>query len=347
MYSFKNDYSEGMHPSIMQVLMDTNNTQEEGYGLDRISSQAKERIREVIGRPDADIHFISGGTQTNLISISAFLRPHEACICVDTGHIETHETGSIEYTGHKVVTVPHHEGKLLPEQVRQVVKGHPDEHMVKPKLVYISNPTELGTVYSREELEALASCCQELGLYFYLDGARLATAVTLDTQSVTMEDVGRYSDAFYIGGTKNGCLFGEALVINRGELQQDFRYHLKQKGALLAKGRSIGAQFLGMFTDDLFYTMARHANKQAQRLACEMKNLGIKFFIESPTNQIFPILPNRVIDELSKSYGFHDWEVISKDLTAIRLVTSWATPEEEVDTFIVTLQQAIKELEHA
>ncbi len=347
MYSFKNDYSEGMHPDIMQVLVDTNNIQEEGYGLDEISRKAKERIREDIQQPEADIHFISGGTQTNLISMSAFLRPHEACISVDTGHIETHETGSIEYTGHKVVTVPHHEGKLLPEQVRQVINNHPDEHMVKPKLVYISNPTELGTVYSREELEALALCCDSLDLYLYVDGARLATAIALGSDIVTMEDMGRLCDAFYIGGTKNGCLFGEALVINNKELQQDFRYHLKQKGALLAKGRSIGAQFLGMFTNGLFYTMANHANKQAQRLAEALRKQGISFYIESPTNQIFPILPNEVIQMLSESFGFQEWEVMSEELTAIRLVTSWATPDEAIDDFIGTLQQAIKEFENA
>lgn len=344
MYSFKNDYSEGMHPNILQVLVDSNSTQEEGYGLDRLTAKAKACIQQEIGQPEADIHFISGGTQTNLISISAFLRPHEACVCVDTGHIETHETGAIEYTGHKVITVPHHQGKLLPEQVEDVVVSHPDEHMVKPKLVYISNPTELGTVYSREEIEALALCCHSLGLYLYLDGARLATAVALEDERVTMLDIGRLCDAFYIGGTKNGCLFGEALVINHTELQHEFRYHLKQKGALLAKGRSIGAQFLGMFTDGLFYEMARHANQQAQRLAQALKEAHVEFYIESPTNQIFPILPNKVIRRLEESFAFHEWETVSQDKTAIRLVTSWATPDEAVEGFIDQLEAAVREL---
>jgi threonine aldolase len=264
MYSFSCDYSEGAHQRILSALFDTNMEQTEGYGLDRYSLLAQDAIKENIGRNDVDIHFIPGGTQTNMIAISAFLRPHEAVVSAATGHVNVHETGAIEATGHKVVTVESRDGKLRPETILPVLEFHSDEHMVKPRLVYISDTTELGTVYSKSELAALSAFCREKRLMLYLDGARLGSALCSPGSDVTLGDLARLTDAFYIGGTKNGALFGEALVIVSGALKEDFRFHIKQKGALLAKGRMLGLQFYELFRGGLFFELARHANVHNQ-----------------------------------------------------------------------------------
>ncbi|AHF07032.1 threonine aldolase family protein [Desulfitobacterium metallireducens] len=337
MYSFTNDYSEGAHPRILNALMESNLKQADGYGEDRYSRQAMEVLKKRIGRNDIDIHFLSGGTQTNLIAISAFLRPHEAAIAANTGHILGHETGAIEATGHKVISVEVSDGKLNPSHLQAVLKDHPDEHMVKPKLVYISDSTELGTIYSKSELEHLSKFCKENKLFLYMDGARLGSALSSRENDLDLSDLATYLDAFYIGGTKNGALLGEALVICRDSLKEDFRYSLKQKGALLAKGRLLGIQFLELFRDNLYFDLASHANKMASLLREAITQAGLGFLSDSSTNQIFPILPNSLIADLKAGYSFSFWKKIDSDHSAIRLVTSWATPEEAVSSFITKL----------
>ena len=342
MYSFKNDYSEGAHPRILNALLETNLVQEDGYGEDQFSQKAVELLKERIGRTDVDIHLLSGGTQTNLIAISAFLRPHEAAMAASTGHILGHETGAIEATGHKILSIEAENGKLTPSDIQAVLDGHPDEHMVKPKLVYISNSTEIGTIYSKHELEDLSDFCKKNKLILYMDGARLGSALTSKENDLQLSDLPGLVDAFYIGGTKNGALIGEALVICNDSLKEDFRYHLKQKGALLAKGRLLGIQFLELFRDNLFFDLASHANKMAAILSEEISKANFQFLTDSPSNQIFPILPNALITELEKNYSFHIWEKVDAEHSAIRLVTSWATKEDEVAAFLETLKSGLR-----
>ena len=339
MYSFKNDYSEGAHPEILAALGRTNLEQQDGYGEDAFSLQAAELIKQRIGLTELDVHFLTGGTQTNLTAISAFLRPHEAAISASTGHVLVHETGAIEATGHKVISVDSSNGKLTAEQVRTVVTGHSDEHMVKPRLVYLSQPTEVGTIYSRLEMEQISQTCSELGLWLFVDGARLGSALCAAGNDLTLPMLAELADAFYIGGTKNGALLGEALVIRTEGLKADFRYHMKQKGALLAKGRLIGIQFLTLFTGELYFDLARHANRLADQIRQAISQAGYRYLTDSPTNQIFPILPNRIIDELLKDYSFYIWERVDAEHSAIRLVTSWATPPAAVEGFLHRLRE--------
>lgn len=334
MYSFKNDYSEGAHPEVLKLLQETNMEQTEGYGLDPYSQQACHILKSLIQREEADIHLIPGGTQTNLIAISAFLRPHEAVISAQSGHILVHETGAIEATGHKVISVETTDGKLHPDDILQVVRFHTDEHMVKPRLVYISNSTEIGSVYTRSELEQLAACCRENSLLFYMDGARLGSALCSEGNDVDMADLGRLMDAFYIGGTKNGALIGEALVICNESLKKEFRFMIKQRGAMLAKGRLIGIQFLALFNNNLYFSLAKHANDMAALLRRGIQEAGYTFFSESPSNQIFPILPNKLIEQLLNNYDFYVWKEIDNQHSAVRLVTSWAVKEETIQSFV-------------
>jgi len=334
MYSFKNDYSEGAHPQILKALTEANFEQVDGYGEDCYSKRAVELLKRKLECQAVDIHFLSGGTQTNLTALSAFLRPHEAAIAANTGHILVHETGAIEATGHKVISIEVGDGKLKPEFIKNVVDAHEDEHMVKPRLVYISNPTEVGTIYTKSELAAISQICQENNLYLYLDGARLGSALCAVGNDVALSDLPRLVDAFYIGGTKNGALLGEALVINREELKADFRYHMKQKGALLAKGQVLGLQFLELFRDDLYFDLARHANEMAELLRKAIKQAGFEFLVDSPSNQIFPILPNTLIGRLQEKYAFYIWSKIDGEHSSIRLVTSWTTPEEPVQRMV-------------
>lgn len=341
MYSFKNDYSEGAHPRILQALIESNFVQEEGYGGDSLTQKAIELLKKKIGRTDIDIHLLSGGTQTNLTAISAFLRPYEAAIAASTGHILTHETGAIEAMGHKIISVETENGKLYPSHIKSVLSQHTDEHMVKPKLVYISNSTEIGSIYSKSELKDLRDFCQEYNLIFYMDGARLGSALCSDENDLKLSDIPALVDAFYIGGTKNGALLGEALVICRNSLKEDFRFHLKQKGALLAKGRLLGIQFYELFRDDLFFELAQHANKMATILREECSNANFSFLTHSASNQIFPILPNSLIAVLQKNYSFYVWEKIDSKNSAIRLVTSWATKEDEVRGFVEDMKKHI------
>jgi threonine aldolase len=282
---------------------------------------------------------VSGGTQANLIVLSSMLRPFESVIAPDSGHINVHETGAIEATGHKVHPVPAHEGKIRVKGIRAVVEEHEDEHMVHPAAVYLSQSTEVGTVYTLAELEEIAAVCRELGLYLHLDGARLGCALTSPHSDMIMADMARLTDVFYIGGTKNGALLGEAIVINNRELQSHFRYHIKQRGGMLAKGRVLGSQFAGLFTDGLFYRLAEHANAMAARLARGIEDLGFSFATPSQTNQVFPVFPHELIQELNTKYAFHTWEKAGPDQAVVRLVTSWATPEKAVDGFMEDLRK--------
>ena len=342
MYRFTNDYSEGAHPSILEAMTATNLEGNFGYGCDPHCEHAAALIRQKIGRPDADVHFFVGGTQTNATCICAFLRPHEAAIAAHSGHICVHETGAVEATGHKCIAMPAAPGgKLTPELVRQAVAAHPDEHMVKPRLVYVSNTTEVGGVYTTEELKALRAVCDELGLLLYLDGARLASALACGGAS--FEDLGRLCDAFYIGGTKNGAIFGEAVCIMNPALKPDFRYILKQHGGMLAKGWLLGVQFEQLMRSGLYEELGEHSTRMAQQLAEGLKGLGVEFLFESPSNQIFPILPDEV---LAKLEGAFHWEVnatLEGGRSCIRLVCSWATQQAAVTAFLLAVEQALKD----
>lgn len=339
MYSFKNDYSEGAHQRILSALMKSNMEQLEGYGEDKYTVKAVELLKEKCGRNDIDIHLLPGGTQTNLTAISAFLRPHEAVIAANTGHILVHETGAIEATGHKIISIEVNDGKLKSEHVRAALDEHTDEHMVKPKMVYISNPTEIGSIYSKHELEQLSKFCRSNGLLLYVDGARLGSALTSEENDMKLSDLAENVDAFYIGGTKNGGLMGEALVICKESLKEDFRFHIKQKGALLAKGRILGIQFLELFKDNLYFDLAKHSNDMAKILKDGLCEAGYSFLTHSPSNQVFPILPNVVIEKLEEKYMFYIWQKVDEDNSAIRLVTSWATKEEQVLEFIQEIKR--------
>ncbi len=338
MYSFKYDYSEGCHPRILQVLLDTNMEQQDGYGDDAYCREAIQLIKRRLGRDDVDIHFFAGGPLWNLTAISSFLRPHQAVISAATGHINVHEAGAVEATGHKVVTVERPDGKLRVEDVEKVLGAHYDEHMVRPRLVYISDATEVGTVYNKEELTALSEYCRKNGLLLFVDGARLGSALCARDSGLDLADMAELTDAFYIGGTKNGALLGEALVICREELKEEFRHLLKQRGALMAKGRLLGLQFRELFRDDLFFDLARHANGMADTLRQGIAAAGFGFLAESTSNMLFPVLPKEIIARLEKKYGFYVWADVDEEHSAIRLLTSWATPEEQVAGFIAEIK---------
>ena len=337
MIFLKNDYSLGAHPRILTALSNTNMMHTNGYGLDPFCEESKALLRSRIADNDADIHFLAGGTQTNMTAIAAFLRPHHAVLAADSGHVSVHETGAIEATGHKVFLLPSVDGKILPEKIREAVQFHKDEHMVKPKLVYISDSTEIGTIYTKEELKALRRVCDDLNLYLYMDGARLGCALTAPGNDLSLSDVARLTDAFYIGGTKNGAMFGEALVILKDALKEDFRYHIKQRGGMLAKGRFLGIQFLELFKDDLYFELARHANKMADILRQGIAGGGYTFFSSSPTNQLFPVFPDMLTDHLAVQTAFEVWSKAGERDTVVRLVTSWGTSEEEVTAFLKSL----------
>lgn len=334
MYSFKNDYSEGCYPRILETLIKSNSQQQNGYGEDIYSQQACQLIKQKINNPNADIHFISGGTQANLTIIAATLRPYESVIAASSAHIQIHEAGAIENTGHKVHIIPSNDGKIRIQDIQKIVEKHTDYHMVKPRMIYISNTTEIGTLYKKEELKKLYLYCKKKHLYLFLDGARLGSALCAKNNDLTLADIALYTDIFYIGGTKNGALLGEAIVIINDNLKPHFKFHIKQQGALLAKGKILGIQFLELFKDDLFFVLASHANKMAMKMKKAFLKKGYTFFSDSSSNQIFPILPNSIIKQLLKKYDFYIWQKIDKKHAAIRLITSWSTPPEKVDDFI-------------
>lgn len=341
MYSFTNDYSEGAHPKILESLMTNNLIQQGSYSLDTHTAHAIDLIKAEIQRSDADVHLIVGGTQTNLITIATALRPYQAVISAATGHINVHETGAIEATGHKVLALQTEDGKLTPALVQETLDFHSDEHMVQPKMVYISNSTEIGTQYSKAELEALHHICRKNDLYLFMDGARMGSALTSSTNDLTLADIASLVDVFYIGGTKNGTLFGEALVICSPDLKPNFRFMIKQRGAMLAKGWLLGIQFEELFQNNLFYDMAAHANQMADRLRTALIKKGCSFASDSMTNQLFPILPDSVVEKLGQDYTFNIDRKYDDTHTVIRLVTSWATTEEGVNSFIASLDKII------
>ena len=334
-YGFFDDYSEGCHPEILAAFGRTNDTQEVAYGNDRYSVEARRRIAELCGQPDMPVQFVSGGTLANLIVSAAVLRPHEAIISASSGHIAMRETGAIEATGHKIITMPSVNGKLTPADVAQAVAGNAQvPHMAKPKMVYISNATEFGTVYSLAELTALRSACDAHNLLLMIDGARIGVAI--EASDVTLTDIAAIADVFWIGGTKAGALFGEAIVFPNRELASDFEFHLKQRGALLAKGRALGVQFLTLFADDLFGRLCRSSNEAAQKLSAGVVAAGFELAATTESNQVFAILPNATIAALQESFGFYVWEPLDHERSVIRLVTSWATDPDQVDRFIST-----------
>ena len=335
MHYFNNDYSEGCHLKVLEALIATNMEQTPGYGEDAYCARAAEKIRKLCGREDAAVHFLVGGTQTNLTVIDAALRPHQGALCAHSGHIHVHETGAVEATGHKVLALPSDDGKITARQVENYVLAHRAdgafEHIVQPRLVYISNPTELGTLYTLAELEALSQVCRKLGLYLFLDGARLGYGLASKENDVSMADIARLCDVFYIGGTKVGALFGEAVVITHPALQEDFRYLIKQHGGMLAKGRLLGVQFDALMTDNLYFEIASHAVRQTDRLRDIFAELGYPLLVKGSTNQVFPILPDTVLDKLSENYVFCEQERVDATHRAVRFCTSWATKPEAVD----------------
>lgn len=339
-YLFKDDYSEGAHPRILEALSSTNLQQESGYGEDSFSQLAKALIKERIGKSKAEVYFVAGGTQANLVCLSSILKPYESVIVPDHGHPNVHEAGAIEATGHKLNIVHSLEGRLTLAGIEEVLTTHAGEHMVMPRAVYISQATELGTIYSSSELRSLFRFCKKHKLYLYIDGARLGNAIMADSANFDLATIAECSDIFFIGGTKNGALLGEAIVITNPDLQENFRYHLKQRGALLAKTRAISVQFLELFKDNLYFDNAKHANEMAQVLAKGIKECGYDFLTHTATNQVFPILPNKVIEKLKQKYSFYVWSRVHSpsDSSAIRLVTSWATPFSAIEDFISTLK---------
>ncbi|MFV0482265.1 MAG: threonine aldolase family protein [Campylobacteraceae bacterium] len=336
MYSFKDDYSEGAHPNILDKLLQTNLTQQLSYGEDEYSKSAKEILKNKISNQNATIYFVTGGTTANLLVISSLLKSHEAVISANSGHIATHEAGAIEATGHKIIEVKSNDGKLTLLHVKNaLIANDLRPHAVKPKMVYISNSTEIGTIYTKNELEELYAFCKKNDLLLFLDGARLGAALTSKScGDIALQDIAKNTDVFYIGGTKNGALLGEAIIFKDNSIAPEFDYHLKQKGALLAKGRLLGIQFLELFRDDLYFTLAKKANSHAVKIEKVFKEKGFSFLTDSPTNQIFPILPKELIKKLQQKYSFYEWQPIDDNLTAIRIMTSWTTDETKVDEFI-------------
>ena len=345
MIYFTSDYCEGCHEKILERLMQTNMEQTSGYGTDDHCRRAAQYIRRECGREDVQVHFLVGGTQTNLTVIAAALRPHQAAVCAESGHIHVHETGAVEATGHKCLTLPSSDGKITAEQVARLVHLHRTdesmEHTAQPKLVYISNPTEYGTIYSLTELEALHAACQKLGLYLFVDGARLGYGLQCRSSDVTMADLARLCDAFYIGGTKVGALFGEALVLTNPILGEDFRYIMKQHGGMLAKGRLLGIQFEVLFEDGLYYRISDYALQMADRIRDKLTGLGVPMVPDSPTNQIFPVVSDVVLEQLRREFALTYMDRVDENTSRIRICTSWATREEDVQALCDALEKLL------
>lgn len=343
MIYFHNDYSEGCHEKVLEKLIATNLEQTPGYGTDCYCASAAQKIKAACGREDVDVHFLVGGTQANLTVIDAALRPHQGALCAVSGHINVHETGAVEATGHKVLPLPSADGKITAAQVADAVDSHwaddSFEHIAQPKLVYISNPTELGTLYSLRELEDLAAVCREKKLYLFLDGARMGYGLAATGYDVTLADIARLCDVFYIGGTKVGALFGEAVVISNPALKEDFRYLIKQHGAMLAKGRLLGVQFDALFTDDLYFEISRHAIKMADQLRNCFDELGVPYLVPGITNQIFPVLSDALLAELGKNFMFTEMERVDATHRCVRFCTSWASRQENVDALCAELKR--------
>ena len=341
MINLLNDYNKIGHKKILEALIKYQDNSFVGYGKDDISHHAARLIKKELNNESVDIHFIVGGTLTNKVALNSMLKNYEAVICCDSAHINVHETGAIESNGHKLLITPNKEGKVVPEEVRKIYLKHIDEHMVKPKVVYISNSTEFGTVYNKEELIALNKVCKELGLYLYLDGARLSAGLTSKYSDLTLEDICKYTDMFYIGGGKTGLLFGEALVIVNDNLKEDFRYLIKNQGAMLSKGFLCGIQFETLFTDGLFFEIGKKENELAYILTDGLVDLGIKLYCKTETNQVFPIISKQLFEHLKTKILFEVWEDL-QDEVVIRFVTGFDTTINDINAAL----QVIKEYQN-
>lgn len=339
MISFKNDYNILAHPDVLNLLLKYNLETYNGYGLDDHCKKAAKLIKSHI-ESHVDVHFMVGGTSANKIVISHILKPYEAVIAVDSGHINVHETGAIEASGHKIVTVKGIYGKITCQEIQDIYHKHYDEHTVIPKLVYLSNSTEIGTIYTKDELTNIYNLCQKLGLYLYLDGARLGVALTSPVNDLTLNDIAQLTDVFYIGGTKNGALLGEAVVIKNDTIKPNFRHSIKQNGGMLAKGFLLGMQFEALFTNNLFFKIGKAANEKAAYLVNKLAALKIDLLYNTSTNQQFLKLNQEVVNNLKEKYAFEIWDQSKKE-TVIRLVTTWATKTCDIDEFIKDLQNLI------
>ena len=344
MLRFECDYGEGAAPAVLELLQKTNFDQTPGYGEDEYCAAAREKIKAACRAPEADVHFLVGGTLTNTTVIASVLRPYQGVLTAASGHINCHETGAIESSGHKVLALPTNNGKITAQQVEDYYNWHhfnPDyEHMVMPGMVYISFPTEGGTLYSKAELTALYQVCQKCGLPLFIDGARMGYGLTCDDCDLTLPELAQLCDVFYIGGNKVGALFGEAVVIMNPALKRDFRFMMKQRGGMLAKGRLLGLQFDTLFTDDLYFKISRHANVMAKKIHAVFEDCGYKFLFDSPTNQQYPIMSDAELAILGQIFGYEYWERIDETHSAIRFASSWATTEDNISA----LRQAVEAL---
>ena len=342
MIRFECDYAEGAHPLILERLLETNLVQTPGYSEDEYCTRAASRIKKLCGDESSQVHFFTGGTIVNLTVIASMLKSYEGVVSADTGHINVHETGAIEATGHKVLSIPSLDGKITGAAVERMylshIEDHAHEHMTAPGMVYISHPTENGTIYTKKELEDLSAVCRKHSLPLFMDGARLGYGLASPGNELEISDIARLCDAFYIGGTKVGALFGEALVITNDSFKKNFRYYMKQRGALLAKGRMLGIQFDVLFENGLYMEIAKNAINNAMLIkeACERK--GFKFLYDSPTNQQFPILPDEIVKALAKKYAFYQWKKTDNAHTAVRFCTSWATTKENTVSLVKDIE---------
>ena len=337
MIYFRSDYTQGAHPKVLDALLATNLEHTDGYGLDSHCQNATEMIKALIGFKDCAVHMMMGGTSCNITVIATALRPYEAVISARTGHIYSHESGGVEATGHRIITQEGVNGKLTPALIDRAFEEYEDEHTVVPKMVYLSQPTEIGSIYSKAEMKALSEKCKERNLYLYVDGARLGCALTCKENDLTIKDLAALCDAFYIGGTKNGALFGEALVMINGEMNDHFRYMMKRQCSMLAKGRLLGVQFEALLEGgegSVYFEMARHANEMADLLRKGLQKMNINVLSASPTNQLFPILPSDVVLELEKEFSFYRWAPEREGKIPVRFVTAWGTEKADVDALL-------------
>ena len=341
MILFHNDYNEVCHPAILKAINEASALQFPGYGVDELCDRAAARIKKLCSNDHLHVHFLVGGTQTNLTVIAASLRPYQGVISADSGHINVHETGAIEATGHKVLAIPSPDGKLTARQIRDAAGAQREamdaEHTVQPKMVYISNSTEVGTIYTLAELEAISAACKDCGLYLFMDGARLGYALTAPGNDITLADLARLCDVFYIGGTKVGAMFGEAVIISNDRIAEDFRYMIKQRGGMLAKGWLLGLQFDTLMKENLYFEISAHANKLAQQLRDTLQTLNVPVIVDSPSNQIFPILPDSVLKQLDKDFTYNMMERVDDSHCCVRFCTSWATKQADMDALCTAL----------
>ena len=338
MIRFECDYGEGAAQPVLDLLQKTNLEQTPGYGMDDYCDQARGLIRKLCDAPDAGVHFFVGATQANFTVVDALLKPWQGVLCADSGHINVHETGAVEATGHKCLALPSVQGKITAQQVRDAYDAHwadaSHEHIAQPGMVYISNPTEDGTLYTKEELTDLSATCYDCGLYLFVDGARMAYGLASEANDLNLQDYANLCDVFYLGGTKCGALFGEAVIINNPDLDQDFRYAIKQHGAMLAKGRLLGLQFDTLFTDDLYFRISKHAINMAMQIRDAFDARGLQFYLHSPTNLQFLIMENKAVRALQQKIAFHTWGKVDEEHSVARFATSWSTTQEDVDALI-------------